>query len=175
MENGLIHVYFGDGKGKTTAALGMGLRACGRGLRVLMVQLMKGRDSGEITAAAMLPNFQVVQGPERIPFYFQMNSMEKSDYRSLARSMISQAQNMAAGGEADLVILDEILDAISCGIVETSEVAAFLQNKPSGLEVVLTGRNPPEEILELADYITEIRKLRHPFDRGTAARIGIEK
>ncbi|SMC57776.1 cob(I)yrinic acid a,c-diamide adenosyltransferase [Papillibacter cinnamivorans] len=175
MEKGLVHVYFGDGKGKTTAALGLGLRASGRGYRVLMVRFLKGRDSGEIRAAEKLPNFRILPGPERIPFFYRMNDEEQRSYRTLARAMFSEACDAVESGEADLLILDEILDAISSRILETEEVAEFLKHKPRELEVVLTGRNPPREISDLADYITEMRKIRHPYDSGITARPGIEK
>lgn len=175
MEKGLVHVYFGDGKGKTTAALGLGLRASGRGFRVLAVPFLKGSGSGEIRAAAQLPDFRMILGPDRIPFFYQMSREEQNQYKEQARAMFLEARNKAMEGKTDLLILDEVLDAISCGILETEEVAEFLKHRPQGLEVVLTGRNPPREILDLADYITEMRKLRHPYDSGTAARPGIEQ
>ena len=175
MKKGLIHVYYGDGKGKTTAALGLGLRASGRGLRALLLQFLKGQDSGEIKAMELLPDFKVIEAPERIPFYFQMDPDEKNAYRNQARKMFFTSCRCAVEGDADLLILDEGLDAIACEIVTEREMIDFLKEKPVELEVVLTGRNPTQEILSLADYITEMKKIRHPFDKGIPARLGIEK
>ena len=169
---GLIHLYCGDGKGKTTAAVGLAVRASGAGKQVLFTQFFKDGSSSEIQQLRSLPNIQTVHARTVNGFYWNMTPEQRekarADYTALFRQVTAQAQ------EADLLILDEIVSACNRGVVPEELVTDFLENKPEHLEVVLTGRNPSAQLQEKADYITEMRKLRHPFDRGTAARRGIE-
>ena len=169
---GLIHLYCGDGKGKTTAAVGLAVRASGAGKQVLFTQFFKDGSSSEIQQLRSLPNIQTVHAQTVNGFYWNMTPEQREkareDYTALFRQVTAQAQ------EADLLILDEIVSACNRGVVPEELVTDFLENKPKHLEVVLTGRNPSPQLQEKADYVTEMRKLRHPFDRGTAAREGIE-
>lgn len=170
--SGLIHLYCGDGKGKTTAALGLALRAAGAGKRVVFTQFFKDASSSEIGPLAALPGVRVFHADTVRGFYRNMTPTQREqagkDYTALFRQVAQAAQ------DADLLILDEIVSACNRGVVPEKLVTDFLREKPARLEVVLTGRNPSAALLELADYITEMRKLRHPFDRGIGARKGIE-
>lgn len=170
--SGLIHLYCGDGKGKTTAALGLALRAAGAGKQVVFTQFFKDGSSSEIGPLAALPGVRVFHADTVRGFYRNMTPTQREqagkDYTALFRQVTQAAQ------EADLLILDEIVSACNRGVVPEKLVTDFLREKPVRLEVVLTGRNPSAALLELADYITEMRKLRHPFDRGIGARKGIE-
>ncbi|MBW7573088.1 cob(I)yrinic acid a,c-diamide adenosyltransferase [Caproiciproducens sp. AGMB10547] len=172
--NGLTHIYCGDGKGKTTAAVGLGVRACGCGKRVLMVQFLKGSGSGELTALKQLENFSVMPTVSTVKFTFQMNKKELEETAVLCGNLFCKAAAAAKSGECDLLILDEIFATIRCGLLDNGMLTDFIKNKPQNLELVLTGRDPKPEVLELADYISEIRKVKHPFDRNIPARRGIE-
>lgn len=169
---GLIHLYCGDGKGKTTAALGLTLRAAGAGKQVVFTQFFKDGSSSEMEPLATLPGVRVFHADTVRGFYRNMTPSQREqagkDYTALFRQVTQAAQ------EADLLILDEIVSACNRGVVPEKLVTDYLREKPARLEVVLTGRNPSAALLELADYITEMRKLRHPFDRGIGARKGIE-
>lgn len=170
--SGLIHLYCGDGKGKTTAALGLALRAAGAGKQVVFTQFFKDGSSSEMKPLAALPGVRVFHADTVRGFYRNMTPSQREqagkDYTALFRQVTQAAQ------EADLLILDEIVSACNRGVVPEKLVTDFLREKPARLEVVLTGRNPSAALLELADYVTEMRKLRHPFDRGIGARKGIE-
>lgn len=169
---GLIHLYCGDGKGKTTAALGLALRAAGAGKQVVFTQFFKDGSSSEMEPLAALPGVRVFHADTVRGFYRNMTPSQREqagkDYTALFRQVTQAAR------EADLLILDEIVSACNRGVVPEKLVTDFLREKPDRLEVVLTGRNPSSALLELADYVTEMRKLRHPFDRGIGARKGIE-
>ena len=168
---GLIHLYCGDGKGKTTAAVGLAVRAAGAGKQVIFTQFFKDGSSSEVESLKLLGirtiHAQTVKG-----FYRSMTPEQREQAREDYTALFRQVA--AAGKDADLLILDEIVSACNRGVVPEGLVVDFLQNKPSALEVVLTGRDPSPALVELADYITEMRKLRHPYDRGVAARKGIE-
>ena len=172
--NGLIHVYCGDGKGKTTAAVGLGIRACGRGKRVLLVQFLKGGGSGELNVLGGVPGFRVLPNPERMEFTFRMGEAERAEAAKLCGSRFKKAAEAAEAGGCDLLILDEVLNAVGAGMLPEEALLAFLKNKPGPLEIVLTGRGPSPQVLKLADYVSEIKKIKHPFDRGVPAREGIE-
>lgn len=169
---GLIHLYCGDGKGKTTAAVGLTVRASGAGKQVIFTQFFKDGTSSEVQVLAALPGVRTMHTQTVKGFFRSMTPEQRAkareDYTALFR------ETAAAAGKADLLILDEIVSACNRGVVPEALVTGFLRNKPQQLEVVMTGRKPSPALMELADYITEMRKLRHPFDRGVAARKGIE-
>lgn len=169
-----IHVYCGDGKGKTTSALGLGLRMCGSGGRVLLAQFLKSSSSSELTALSRIDGFDVLPGPETVKFTFQMNDEEKREAARFWSGFFRLAADTAVQGRYDLLILDELVGAISLGMVPEDEALAFLRTRPADLEVVLTGRSPSPELLALASYISEIHAVRHPYESGLAARRGIE-
>lgn len=169
---GLIHLYCGDGKGKTSAAVGLAVRASGAGKQVVFTQFFKDGSSSEIESLKRLPGIRTIHADTVKGFYRAMTPEQRArareDYTALFR------QVTAASEKADLLILDEIVSACNRGVVPETLVTDFLRCKPQKLEVVLTGRDPSPALTELADYITEMRKLRHPFDRGIPARKGIE-
>jgi cob(I)alamin adenosyltransferase len=174
MNKGQIHIYCGDGKGKTTAAIGLGIRACGSGKRVLLVQFLKGNTSSELTVLRQIANCTVMDAPSAIKFTFQMSKEELEQTADLCETMLQGAMAAAQKGDCDLVILDEVFGALSCKLLNKDRLAQFIQNKPPQLELVLTGRDPSKEFLDLADYVTEMKKIKHPYDKGMPARKGIE-
>ena len=169
---GLIHIYCGDGKGKTTAATGLAIRAAGAGKNVVFTQFFKDGSSSEIKVLQSVTNIQVLHCDTVRGFWKRMSDAQKAkvsaDYGQFLHEVIQLARN------ADLLVLDEILSACNHGAVSEAAVADFLRSKPEYLEVVLTGRNPSDALLKLADYVTEMRKIKHPYDCGITARNGIE-
>lgn len=172
---GLIHIYCGDGKGKTTAAVGLAVRCVGRGNKVLLVQFLKSRDSGELYSLAKLPDIEVMRGKESKKFTFQMNEEEKHALLIEHNKMFEQVLAKIKNGGYSLLILDEVIGALNAKVFEMPKLIEFLRHKPENLEVVLTGRNPAPELVEIADYVSEMRKVKHPMDNGIMAREGIEK
>lgn len=168
----MLHIYCGDGKGKTTCAMGLAVRAAGHGRKVVVAQFLKGSNSGERVVLESLPNVNCLPVPETIKFVFAMDEQEKTQARAEMTASFLQAAE--ASRESDLLVLDELCGAISTGMVPLETVLAFLDSRPEGLEVVITGRDPAEELQERADYITEMCKRKHPFDKGISAREGIE-
>jgi cob(I)alamin adenosyltransferase len=172
MEKGLVQVYTGDGKGKTTAALGLSMRAAGKGLKVYMVQFLKGREYGEVeTAKRLAPALTLVQSG--LDTFVKKGEPTDEDLR-LAHEGLELARGAIVGGEFDIVILDEVNVAIELGVLTVDEVLPLIDGRPEGVELVLTGRYAPEEFLERADYITEMRCVRHCYDNGVGMREGIE-
>lgn len=172
---GLIHIYCGDGKGKTTAAVGLAVRCAGRGNKVLLVQFLKSRDSGELYSLAKLPDIEVMRGKESKKFTFQMNEEEKHALLIEHNKMFEQVLEKIKNGGYSLLILDEVIGALNAKVFEMPKLIEFLRHKPENLEVVLTGRNPAPKLVEIADYVSEMRKVKHPMDKGIMAREGIEK
>lgn len=169
---GLIHLYCGDGKGKTSAAVGLAVRASGAGQQVVFTQFFKDGSSSEIESLKRLPGIRTIHANTVKGFYHAMSPEQREQAREDYTALFRQVTDAAR--DADLLILDEIVSACNRGVVPETLVTDFLRCKPQQLEVVLTGRDPSPALTELADYITEMRKLRHPFDRGIPARKGIE-
>ena len=164
-----VHLYYGTGKGKTTAAMGLALRALGRGKRVVIVQFLKGRPSGELEPLQRL-GAVIFRGKAGQRFVSQMSDAEREETRSLQNDNLRRA----AALPSDLLILDEACAALQLNMVDEELLRQAVLARPSGRELVLTGRTPSGWMLEAADYITEMRGERHPYDRGLAAREGIE-
>jgi len=172
LEKGLVQVYTGNGKGKTSAAFGLALRATGRGLKVYMIQFIKGGfDYGELYTVKNLPNF-TLRAFGRGKFVTS-KPPQKEDVR-LAQEALHLAERVIHNGTSNIVILDEINVALDLKLIGIEDVLKLVKSKPSSLELVLTGRNAPEEIVEVADLVTEMKEVKHPFSRGTGARKGIE-
>lgn len=171
---GLIHVYTGDGKGKTTAALGLALRASGWGRKILIVQFFKSRDAGELRTFAAMPDITVLRLEKDYGFFNTMSDGDKLEVREKHDLLLNRAIGLALAGECDMLILDEATSAYNRGAVDCERLEYLLLHKPEALELVLTGRDAPMLFLEQADYVTEMRKLKHPFDIGIHARGGIE-
>jgi cob(I)alamin adenosyltransferase len=168
----MLQIYHGDGKGKTTAAFGLALRAAGRGRRVIIAQFLKGEDTGERRSMELVPRVLLLPLPEKLPFVWQMNVIERAEYESLAARMLSDAVVLA---ERDsVVVLDEVLGALETDILRLEDVLECLDQLNADCEVVLTGRNCPKELLDRADYITHFQAQRHPYDQGIPAREGLE-
>lgn len=174
-DGGLIHIYCGDGKGKTTAAVGLAVRCCGHGNKVLLVQFLKSRPTGELNSLALLPGIEVWRGKENNKFTFQMSAEEKKAVLQSHMELFAKVWTRCQQDKIDLLILDEVIGACNTGVFELQQLLEFLKNKPQELEVVLTGRNPAAELIELADYVSEICKRKHPFDKGIPARTGVER
>ncbi|MDI6871337.1 MAG: cob(I)yrinic acid a,c-diamide adenosyltransferase [Bacillota bacterium] len=170
-EDGLAIVYTGPGKGKTTAALGLALRVIGHGGRVFLVQFLKGRATGELRAAALLPGFDVVQVGR--PAFVELARPSEAD-RALARKGLERAAEALRSGAYRLVILDEVNVAAAHGLVGVDEVVNLLAQRPAGVDVVLTGREAPEEFVAAADLVTVMQEIKHPYRNGRSARAGIE-
>jgi len=174
-ELGLVQVYTGTGKGKTTAAIGAGIRAVGQGLRVYMIQFLKGGENfppyGEVRALALIPQFTLEQyGPSH---FIKPGAISDGDHKIIKRGL-ERAEEVLASGDYDLVILDEINVVLHLGMATLQEVLDLLDRKATQTEVILTGRGAPEALLERADLVSRIEAVKHPFDKGIQARPGIE-
>ena len=166
----MLHIYHGDGKGKTTAAMGLALRMAGRGKRVVIAQFLKCADSGERLALEQLPEVELLSLPDCLPFTFQLSEQQREEERRRYARMLERLGELAP--QADLLVLDEVCDAVDCGLVEMEAVLNLLERCSS--EVVLTGHRGQPDLLAQADYVTRMEKEKHPFDRGVEARKGIE-
>lgn len=173
-KKGYIHIYCGDGKGKTTAALGLALRAAGRKKRVLAARFLKTDDSGEVTALSQVTEVDVIPCIKTFGFYFRMTEEQKKEAEEYYGKLFEKAWLQAAEDGYDMLILDEIMAACNYGLVSEERLLRCLQEKPVKLEVVMTGRDPSQKLLDMADYVSEIHKRKHPFDSGVSAREGIE-
>ncbi len=172
---GLLHIYHGNGKGKTTAALGLALRCAGRGGRVLIAQFLKGQPSGELKTLALIPNIKILRAKEATKFTFQMTPEELVAVKERHSALLKEIAKELQEGNIDLLILDEALGALQTGLLDKEELLDLLDTRPQETEAVLTGRDPSPQLLERADYVSEIVKRKHPFDKGVPARIGIER
>ena len=172
LAQGLIQVYTGDGKGKTTCALGLALRAVGQGFQVYMIQFLKGRETGEAKAAARLAPEMTLRYCGR-PGLVNLRSPAPEDL-ALVREAWTLAREVLAAGEHDLVILDEINLALTHNLVPLEEALEVLRQRPPWVEVVLTGRQAPPELVALADLVTEMRPVKHYYQAGVKSRRGIE-
>ncbi len=170
----LIHVYFGSGKGKTTAALGLALRAAGHGQKVVIIQFLKGRPSGELGPLALLDNVTVLRGQAGTRFSKHMSPAEREDTRLLHNKHLEKAIGLIDMGECDLLVLDEALDAYQLGMLDEAPLRGLLEEDPLRAELVITGHTPVAWIESRADYVTEMLKIKHPYDEGIKARKGIE-
>lgn len=173
LEKGLIQVYTGNGKGKSTAGFGLALRAAGHGLKVQIVQFMKtGKDYGEINSLAKLAPEVRVRSFGR-PGFITKTGKKPEDY-TLAREALHFAREAMLSGSVDVLILDEINNALYFELLKVDEVLDLLRQKPEQVEIVLTGRNAPSEIVEMAHLVTEMVEVKHPYQLGIASRKGIE-
>ncbi len=172
---GLVHVYCGDGKGKTTTGMGLCVRAAGYGYKVLIYQFMKNNSTSERKILSQVPNITIVDGLEQEKFSFQMTEQEKQERRAFYNSQLEKVTSLAVQERYDVLFLDEAIYTIRAGLLDEAELLRFLEQKPEGLEVILTGQGPSEALLEQADYVSEIRKIKHPFDWNQPARDGIER
>lgn len=169
---GLVEIYTGTGKGKTTAALGLGLRAHGKGLKVYMIQFMKGDiEYGEVAAARELDGFEIEQFGR--PDFVKKNEPEKIDI-DFAKRALERANKILLENQYEIVILDEINVALEWNLIKLDDVINLIKNKPKNIELILTGRYAHPKIIELADLVTDMREIKHPYQQGISAREGIE-
>ncbi len=171
---GYIQVYTGDGKGKTTAALGLAVRAAGHGLRTVILQFMKGWiDYGELEGVRMLaPHVEIHQAGRDT--FVNRNNPDPEDVR-LAREGWVLAKRLINEGKSDIVVLDEINCAMDFGLIPVEEVIEAIRNKPSGMELILTGRGAPKAVIDIADLVTEMKEIKHYYAKGVDARVGVER
>ena len=163
----MIQVYIGDGQGKTTTSVGLSVRAAGHGFRVLFMQFLKDDSSGEIEAMRRFPEIKIVHCPITYGFTFQMTEEQMEETTKEYDKML----DMAITSDAFLIVLDEVIHALNAGMIKKEKLDRVL-NKDC--EVILTGRDAPKWIVDKGDYVSDIRKIKHPYDRGVQARIGIE-
>lgn len=171
---GYVQVYTGNGKGKTTASLGLAVRAAGHGLKTVIIQFMKGWiDYGELAGVKMLAPYVEIHQMGRDTFVNRKNP-DPEDVR-LAREGWKLAKEIISSGKADIVVLDEVNCAMDFGLIPVGEVLKAIEEKPDGMELILTGRGAPPEIIETADLVTEMREIRHYYAKGVDARVGVER
>ena len=169
---GLVHYYYGDGKGKTSAALGVAMRHLGYGLPVFIIQFLKSKPSGEVAFLAAHPSVTLLRGKVGDALASRLYEADRAATRAMQDDFLRQA--IAAAPTTSLLVLDEVADAARLELIDTKQLFQFLHQKPHHLEIVMTGHFPSEEFLHIADYVSETRKIKHPFDSGISAREGIE-
>jgi len=168
----MVHIYCGDGKGKTTASVGLAVRAAGCGKKVMFSQFFKDGSSSEISVLRDLPNVELNICTKKHPFFFRMTEEEKEKAKCDYRLLFDKAEEAVKNG-VDLLVMDEAVSACNHGMIDEDAVIELLKNRGE-TEIVLTGRDPSEALVNEADYISEVRKIKHPFDKGIHARKGIE-
>jgi cob(I)alamin adenosyltransferase len=173
LAKGYTQIYTGDGKGKTSAALGLAFRAAGSGFRSAVIQFMKGQPSGEIDAAVKLGGLVSIEqyGSDR---FCRPDDGSFKEHREFALRGLERARAVLAGGGYSIVVLDEIITAAKFGIVSDQDIIALIRSKPETVELVLTGRGASDDIIAQADLVTEMREIKHYYQKGVAPRKGIE-
>lgn len=171
-KKGLVHLYTGNAKGKTTAALGLGLRAAGHGWQVYVIQFMKGQvNYGELKTIQKLENYKIKQFGR--PDFVSKDNPDQLDIEGAERGL-AFAREVIASSKYDLVILDEIICALDFKLIQLTDVLDLIEHKPTELELVLTGRGAPQELVAACDYVSELTEIKHPYQLGVQAREGIE-
>lgn len=173
-EKGLIHIYCGDGKGKTTAALGLAIRAAGAGKRVHLVQLLKGNPTLELNSLALLPNITIDRPEKEFGFTFNMTDEQKAELTCIHNRLLTFAFDKMNCGDIDMLIIDEFFAAYNKNLLDRRFAEKILFEKSFACELVLTGREPDVKFIAAADYVSEIKCVKHPYEKGVSARKGIE-
>jgi cob(I)alamin adenosyltransferase len=170
---GYTHIYTGDGKGKTSAALGLAFRAAGSGIKSIVIQFMKGLPTGEQEASIRLGNIITIEqfGSRR---FCRMEDGPQEEHRHLARQGLARAREVLLGGVHPIVILDEIITAVKYGLLSDEDIIALIRGKPDTVELVLTGRSASDALINSADLVTEMKEIKHYFRNGAPPRKGIE-
>ncbi|TAL39320.1 MAG: cob(I)yrinic acid a,c-diamide adenosyltransferase [Spirochaetes bacterium] len=173
LEKGFVHLYTGHGKGKTTAALGLAMRAAGSGLRTHFIQFMKGQHYGELDAAKMLGGLVTIEQHGSAEFCVTEGQDAKEHYLH-ARNAIARAREAIHYGTIDILVLDEIVTACLFKLVTLGEILELVHTRPTGKELVLTGRGAPQELIDACDLVTEMKEVKHYYAAGVQGRRGIE-
>ena len=174
IKNGMVHYYYGYGKGKTSAATGSAIRAAGYSNKVMFVQFLKNTASGETKVLDHIPGVTVLRGTGTDKFSISMNDDEKNSVRRIHDGFLREVLNAAETRASDVVILDELADAVELGLADKEIVSEIIESCRGNIELVITGHGPVQFFIDNADYVTEMKKVRHPFDRGIRAREGVE-
>lgn len=174
MKKGFIHIYTGDGKGKTTAALGLTFRAAGRKRKILFVQFLKGIETGELIGMTENPNIEHLNVAETTRFFNTLTLEEQNEMKNRTGREWSDLIEKIDAGDYDVIVLDEIMAAMHHDLIKECAVLEMMKTKPEKTEMILTGRNASSELIGMADLVTEMRKVKHYYDRGIVSRKGIE-
>lgn len=174
-KKGYVHIYMGEGKGKTTCALGLAFRSIGAGFKVMMVQFLKNWHTSELDSIKLLGDkFQIYRIESKKSFTYNLNEEQLKLLREEIKVEFSRAKEFINSDEYDLIILDEALGAIQGGFIDEDDIIDLIQNKPERLELVLTGRNASQRLIDNAQLVSRIDKVKHYYDEGILARAGIE-
>ena len=173
-EKGCIHIYTGNGKGKTTAALGLCFRAAGCGIKSAFIQFMKGQETGELAAARMMNSMIRIEQYGSPKLIVNNNQKIFEEHRSEAAKGYSRAEELIRQNEFRIIVLDEILNLLNFRLIDLQKIIDLVKAKPEPMELILTGRGAPDELVRLADLVTEMREIKHYYNSGVKARRGIE-
>ncbi|MFC1671167.1 cob(I)yrinic acid a,c-diamide adenosyltransferase [Spirochaetota bacterium] len=174
MEKGYIQIYTGNGKGKTTAAMGLALRASGAGLKTIIIQFMKGQYYSELDAVKLLKDYiKIEQFGSRS--FRKPGDKDSREHHELAKKGYARAMEVLKGNDYSIIILDEIITSLKSGLITLEEIFKLIEIKPENIELILTGRGAPEELIKKADLVTEMKEIKHYYNEGVDARVGIEK
>lgn len=174
----MIHLYTGEGKGKTTAAIGLCIRAAGRGHSVCFSQFMKGNDTGELYVLKSLPNVEILRSGKNYGFYASMSEADKAELTKVHNNILNSLLEKAESGACRMIIMDELTYPVKWGLLDMKKLETLLEMGKEGsarnVEIVITGRDAKDFLKNAADYITQMECVRHPYEKGIAAREGIE-
>lgn len=170
----MIHIYCGEGKGKTTAALGLAVRAAGSGMHVQCVQFLKGGHTSELEILSRIPEISVMRCEKNYGFTFQMTDTEKMQLTQSHNRMLRETLDKLYAGTIQMLILDEFFSAYNSNLFDKELATRLVFTCPDKIELVLTGRNPEQKFIDIADYVSEIKAIKHPYRNGVSARLGIE-
>ena len=170
----MLQIYCGDGKGKTTAALGLAIRAAGNGMQVHFVQFLKGSYTSELEILKKIPEITVLRCDRDYGFTFQMNDEDKKKLTNRHNAMLSEAMDRVYQGKTDLLVLDEFFAAYNCNLFDRELANRLVFGVQNRTELILTGRDPEQKFIDTADYVSEIKSIKHPYEHGISARAGIE-
>lgn len=175
LKKGYVQIYTGNGKGKTTAAVGLAVRAAGNGYNVFMVQFLKGSKTGEIESAKkMAPFFNIFRFEKKRGFFWTLNADEKVELKEDVQKAYEFCRKTLKEEKCDILIMDEVMGALSNNLISEQQLIELIDNKPDNIELVLTGRNAPKSIINKANLVTEMKDIKHYFNEGVPSREGIE-
>lgn len=175
LKKGYVQIYTGNGKGKTTAAVGLAVRAAGDGYKVYMLQFLKSGNTGELEVAKLLsPNFQIFRFEKPRGFVWTLNEEEKNELKKEIQKAYNFALRVIKNRECDILIIDEVMATLYNNFLTENDVIKLIEEKPEDMELIFTGRNAPESLIERADLVTEMKDIKHYFNQGVMAREGIE-